>query len=564
MKLRLLKLFLIVAYLAADYRTVAERISSLGISSQLGVFLILYLIFATTLFLTASIRNHFVRVFFAIAFTAASIFQQSFEWTTQGALTYDAFINLYNSRAHVGDALAQYGNVLLTIVPIALLLLFGIGLPPRASRIPSKRALGAPFAALALLSGLFYMRGGEGSRALPAAFAPVSFASILSVEELLAEKGPRRAVAIPRAAKPVGRDIVLLVDESIVGNYLDINNKLGVATGLGQPHPRVAITDYGYAASIHTCSTNSNVTLRYGGTRDNYQDTIAHYPSIWAYAHHAGLRTVYIDGQSNGGHLQNLMTPEESAEIDDFIQFDDVPVLDRDMAIAKLLADRINDGRAEFIYVNKVGAHFPVQDKFPDAMMRYRPVLERGHHSLLSWSSDRTGFHGLPEEWVRYRNSYRNTLLWNVGEFFRRLLTTADLDKATIIYTSDHGQDLHERGNPGNNTHCGINRALQEEGLVPLLVLEGNQVKSLDWKRHLAANHNGLSHFRIFPTLLALMGYDRAATRPIYGPTLDDPDKDPFSFNVLFNTRLGRKPEWEHIDLATVVNPPPSDYGGAR
>lgn len=556
------KPFLILIYLASDYRTVADRFASVGLSPALGLFLILYGTLVAALLMTASIRNGIVRILFALAFAAASIFQHSFEWTADGPLTYDAFINLYNSRAHAGDALEQFGSVLVTIVPIALLLFLGIALPPRHdSRIPPKLAVAAPLVALALLSGLFYVRGGEGSRALPAAFAPISFASIMAAEDILTEKGPRRPVAIPRENTPLKRDIIFLVDESVAGNYLDVNNPLGVPTGLGVRHPGVNIVNFGYAAAIHSCSTNSNAVLRFGGTRHSYQKTLAHYPSIWAYARKAGMRTVYIDAQTTGGQLQNMMTPEERTEIDDFIQLDDVPVVDRDMKVAELLAARINDGRPEFIFVNKVGAHFPVQDKYPDDMLRYQPVLARSGNAMLSWTSDRTGFHGRPDEWVRYRNSYRNTLLWNVGEFFRRLLDKADLDRATIIYTSDHGQDLHERGNPGNNTHCGINSAMQEEGLVPLMIIEGEKARTLDWRKHLAQHRNGMSHFRIFPTLLALMGYDRETMKPLYGTPLDDPAGDDFSFNTLFNTRLGRKAEWQRIDRATIINPPPGDYG---
>ena len=254
------------------------------------------------------------------------------------------------------------------------------------------------------------------------------------------------------------------------------------------------------------------------------------------------------------------MSRRERAEIDALVQFDRTPVLDRDMAIADEIARRVANGRPEFIYVNKVGAHFPIHDKFPDRLMRYRPVLERGRQTGTVWTSNRAGFNGTPAEWVRYRNSYRNTLLWNVGEFFSRLFGRSDLMRATIIYTSDHGQDLHERGNPGRNTQCGTTRALPHEGLVPLVVLEGPGGPSLDWQRHLAKNRNGMSHFRIFPTLLALMGYDRAAARPVYGPGLIDPDKDDFSFNVLFNTRLGRKPEWQKIDLDRIITLPESDW----
>jgi hypothetical protein len=562
--MRWIKLFLIFGYLACDYSVVAERLSSVGLSPQLGAYLLLYTILALALFFTAQIRNHLVRTLFALAFTAGTIFQQSVEWSTDGALTYESFINLYNSRTQAENALAQFGGVLVKVLPVAFLLFFGIALPPARSGIAPKLAIFAPVAALTLLSSMFYLRGGEGSRALPAAFAPVSFAGLLTLETLLTDTGPRHAVDIPRSNQPVGRDIVLLIDESVGGNYLDINNPRGVPTGLLVAPPGVRIINYGYAASIHTCSLNSNLGLRYGGMRSNYQDTIARYPSIWAYAHKAGLRTVYIDAQSNRGQLQNLMTPAERSEIDDFMQFDDVPVLERDMRIAEVLADRINDERSEFIYVNKVGAHFPIQNKYPDSMLHYKPALPRSNNLVSSWSSDRTGFNGSPEEWVRYRNSYRNTLLWNVGEFFSRFLRRADLNRATIIYTSDHGQDLHERGNPGKNTHCGVDRPLQEEGLVPLLVIEGDKSKTRDWHRDLRVNRNGMSHFRIFPTLLSLMGYEESKVRLIYGAPLDDPAKDDFSFNVLFNTRLGRKPEWETIDRATIVAPPESDWDTSR
>src|SRR3546814_19926024 len=63
--------------------------------------------------------------------------------------------------------------------------------------------------------------------------------------------------------------------------------------------------------SVTNCSVGSNVTLRYGGTRKDYQRINGTQPSIWAYARKAGLRTVYIDSQRTGGALQNMMTDEE-------------------------------------------------------------------------------------------------------------------------------------------------------------------------------------------------------------------------------------------------------------
>lgn len=153
-----------------------------------------------------------------------------------------------------------------------------------------------------------------------------------------------------------------------------------------------------------------------------------------------------------------------------------------------------------------------------------------------------------------YRNAYKNTLLWNVGEFFARVFAKADLSNATLIYTSEHGQALHERDNPGLNTHCGGD-PVEEEGLVPLVVIQGSGLHTLDWQSALAGNKDRSSHYNIFPTLLQLMGYDLAAIEPIYGKPLSQPTDDDFTFNYRFNARLGAKPAWRHIDLKTIVTP---------
>ncbi|HCY03140.1 MAG TPA: sulfatase, partial [Erythrobacter sp.] len=89
--------------------------------------------------------------------------------------------------------------------------------------------------------------------------------------------------------------IVLIVDESISGHYLDINHPRGVRSGLAEARPGVEIANFGVAASATNCSAGSNLVLRFAGTRDSYRRDIAVGPSLWDYAAHAGLETVYID-----------------------------------------------------------------------------------------------------------------------------------------------------------------------------------------------------------------------------------------------------------------------------
>ena len=553
------KVFLILLYLACDHAAVVDRVHAIGGAGSLVLFLGLYAAVAASLFLCAFIRNNALRIGLGAALSLASIFQQSFEWTTAGPLTYEAFLNLYNATSQIGAAVSQHGWVLAKVTAVAMLLFLGIALPPRRALAPWL-TVSAPLLAMSGLSAILYVRGGEGTTALPATYSTLAFAGLAGGEWLAEDDSPREQVTIARRSPARSQDVVILVDESIAGNYLDINNPNGVHSGLAEPRPGIRFTNFGYAAAIHKCSANSNVALRYGGTPENYREALSRWPSIWSYAHRAGLRAVYIDGQSTGGHLQNMMTRQERAEIDEFVQLDDVPVVDLDQRIATLLAHYINNGRPDLIYVNKVGAHFPVRDKFPLDRAPYQPTLARGGNALVAWTSDRTGFDGKADEWVRYRNSYRNTVAWNVGTFFDRLLSTADLRNATILYTSDHGQDLHERGNPGNNTHCGADNASQEEGLVPLGIIESSDRRSLDWARNLAANRNSSSDFRLFPTALVLMGYDRGAVRTRYGLPLDEADKPNMAYNVDFFPVLGRKPRYRHIDVSAVITPLNSDY----
>src|SRR3546814_15752863 len=101
-------------------------------------------------------------------------------------------------------------------------------------------------------------------------------------------------------------------------------------------------------------------------------------------------------------------------------------------------------------------------------------LLPRGQHEDVSDTGNREGFGGTREDWRRYRNAYRNTLLWNVGAFFDRLFERADLSAATLVYQSDHGQDLPERANPGLNPPCSSD-PVPAERLVPLVETHGEE-----------------------------------------------------------------------------------------
>ncbi|MDN4499146.1 sulfatase-like hydrolase/transferase [Pseudomonas mosselii] len=550
-----IKLLLLLVYLASFHAYYRERIEALGIGLPLVLYLGVFALLALALLLTAFTRPGWLRWALALAFTISAIFLDAYNRITDAYLTYSAFVSMVYAGAFVQEALQQYHYAITLAAARALLLLFGLGLRPGPTPwLPRLLPPVAPVLGLLVLIAILFVRAGEGARGLPVMYTPLAYLSLFGYETVHDHVGPRQPVSLAQSGPAMARDIVLLIDESISGNYLDLNTPAGVTSHLAQAQPGVSIVNFGYAASIANCSADTNVTLRYGGTRGDYLRINSTQPSIWQYAKHAGLGTVYIDGQRTGGNLQNLMTETEKRDIDQFIQFDDTPVVQRDMAALERLVALLKDGKPQLIVVNKVGAHFPVHDKYPDDFLKYRPALPRGRYVDIADTGTRDGFDGRPQDWVLYRNAYQNTVLWNVGEFFRRLFAEGDLSQAVVLYTSDHGQDLHERGNPGLNTHCDSD-PVPEEGLVPLVVIQGEGLRTLDWQAHLPANRNASSHYNLFPTLLKLMGYDGTAVSALYGRSLDMPTDDPFTFNVRFNARLGAKPDFRHIDLGQVVTP---------
>lgn len=552
----LTKTILLVVGLAFELPDVAARVAMLGLSSRLLFYAGLYCALAAGLWSTAFIRGPLLRWGWALLFALAAILIGSFQGATGDAMSYDAFVTMIHSAGFADDAAAQYGAAIVWSAAGAFFLFIGIGLKPgERTRLPGVAAMISPIAGLAVLTMLLFVRGGEGGRGLPNAWVGMAYSALAAFEAAAQPTMTRQPVTIAHNPSVRQGDIVLIIDESIAGRYLDINDSDGVRSGLTSPPPGIVVSNFGLAASITHCSFGTNLTLRHGGTRGAYHRINATMPSIFAYAKQAGFTTIYIDAQRTGGSYQNGMDDVERRQIDRFVQFGDTPVVDRDMAAADALIAALGNGRRDFILINKMGAHFPVADKYPDSAHIFRPALPRDKAASVTETQLPENLYSGAESWRLYRNAYRNTVGWTVGGFFDRLFARARFDDALIIYTSDHGQNLHERGDAGTTTHCSPAPA-SEEGSVPLAVIGTSD----RWKAAANGHFDASSHYRIFPTLLNAMGYDRAAVRREYGEALDSAAADPATFNSLFNARLGRKPIWIKVDRASVARPPVGDY----
>ena len=411
-----------------------------------------------------------------------------------------------------------------------------------------------PFVPVGATAGILYVRGGEGTEGLAAEFNGPAFALVLGVERLISGPQPkRRAVAIAQSSVRPPKTVVVIMDESVRGDVLDINSASGAYSGLLRYSKIMA--NFGLMSSIANCSSPSNAGFRYGVSRKSYLTDMKTNPSIWSYAKKAGYRTVYIDGQRHGGGLHNMMTAEEASAIDDFVQLPaDTPPYERDMEIARRIRKIVEDGKQySFVYVNKMGLHFPYEGKYPPGKAIHQPIMQQTYFGtdidpkniLRPQNED-------DESRLRFRNSYLNAVSWNVGNFFDTLLTGLNLSNAVVVYMSDHGQDLHEDGRPGSRTHCTTKDPAPGEGIVPLVVVSGIERLAAEMRQAAGLNRDRVSQFNVFPTVLAMLGYSHediarsASSERMFDAELPANQQ---KFLSRYFTRFGTKPLWNSIRL---------------
>src|SRR5690606_24352315 len=172
----------------------------------------------------------------------------------------------------------------------------------------------------------------------------------------------------------------------VTASELGLNNPNLKTTPFLKKHA-AAFINFGIAASSTNQSDGSNIALMCG-TRpeelpDKNQLTLQR-PNIFQFAKQAGYTTYYIDGQLTGKTLQNFVSPEDLKYIDNFWQpgndFPDQPRYMRDHLIAEKLTELAKSDKMVFIYVVKVGAHWPYASAYPSDSAFFQPVL--GKRSL--------------------------------------------------------------------------------------------------------------------------------------------------------------------------------------
>jgi lipid A ethanolaminephosphotransferase len=478
-----------------------------------------------------------VRVAWALVLSvSASI---AFMYTSVSGSDLSVFdaLSLWAARHEAGRAFDFYQSGLFWTVFVFLTSFVVIASPPvpnhRWVRFGLKWLAWTPVVPVFLIAAIIMIKQGGGSQAMPSQFQPLAI-GLVTAEKVITQEMPARKMVTmqPGQSRPV-KHIVMLIDESVRGDYLDWAPNNPYTPQLAANKNR--IVNFGNTVSGGNCSSYSNAILRFGVVADDVVNSARTSPTIWQYAKKVGYRTVFIDGQSginkDPGLLKNFMTVQETMSIDRVVRFTGIPNSQLDFELLKVIEKELQSDQPVFIYANKNGAHFPYDQGYPKSAARFHPTV------------DETG-----EDRTETRiNSYFNVIGWAVDRFFGKMFDRLDLSNTAIIYTSDHGQAIYN----GKLTHCSVEDADPREGLVPLFAITDNEQLKKRFAAGAILNASRASHFLIRSTVLELMGYPVHTVKKQYGPSMfvQGPEHPRFTSGDIFGV-FRKDVYWNDIDLA--------------
>ena len=234
-------------------------------------------------------------------------------------LTIVALDAMWAPELLTGSLVMFYGAQSLVALAFSAVLLLGLVIPPHAVFMLRSRYLAAiPLLPLALLVSLIYYVGaanGNQTQAMPSQFHYLSLGTVFTLSDKPSVR--KTDVDIPLSALHDLKNIILVVDESVSGDFIDLNVERGTTPYLLSRKNEIA--NFGLAASASNCSDASNVILRLGAnpaTLGNGERGILTHPSIWKYAKAAGFETSFVEAQEIAGLNGNFMHASELALID--------------------------------------------------------------------------------------------------------------------------------------------------------------------------------------------------------------------------------------------------------
>jgi len=526
-KVAALLCFLILPLGGADEISARVQQISQDTYGTLGavIFCTLWALCVTAVIVTAFLPSFFARLVLAIFLVPSTLASAIYQSISNKPITYEHIRTWWAERGLAQSAIAAYPDAMQYAALLLVLGLLAVLLPAELRRgvgrfrevLPGlwvrMTSYAIAFGTLLVLCALNILQAGQGLGGLPAHYKGAVMFSVMMLNKTFGEQERAAiAVTVPLVGSHEPRpNVLFVINESVRGDYLDINHDRGVTPYLASMSHRV--TNFGYAGSMANCSRHTHQALRIGLDMSHPIESQRRNPFIWQYAKDAGYKTVLIEGQVKRGKWNNNVGKIERELLDEVHYLNDPDEDDelwsRDQRLQEIIERTLSDSDPDhpvFIYVVQYGVHFPYEDKYPESATRF-PV-EASEDTPLTPRAQAI-------------NAYKNAVGWSVDPFFTTMLEgDRRFPDTVLIYTSDHGQDLMDTADAV--LHCTVHDPSPYEGLVPLLTVTDHP----EWKSRFESaarrNKDKASHFNIVPTILEIFGFEPSGIKSLHGSSLFD------------------------------------------
>ncbi len=507
----------------SDYRTLLHLLPTAGYIKFSGALTLVFLQ-VVALFYLITLLPRIPRAVALLVSVFLVVVQFSYWLTLDQFMTgTDLYLVLTVGVDTLGEAILSFLNPLIFLyaLPYALVL-FALILVPSRSTFRKSLALSLlPVFYLLASNYALFLHVPERNFNVNPLTSLVRTTLHYEFEALHEYRGPRDDLPTFRASQRPLDSIIYIIDESVRGSNLSLNGYPRATTPFLQSlETRGRLKNLGISVSAGTLSHLSNAYLVSGHNAfpDGAFRTLKN-PTLFDYAKKMGYETIYID--IDHGYLSVLMKTARKGRVRSLDRWmNDQSFVERhidlktanDVGVARFLSSLLNDRGGYFILVNKKGLHFQYRNRYPDdpASTVWKPVSK----ALEPVDPSPTGREKLV-------NTYDNGIRFQVDEFFRAFVSGTTNQNYVILYTSDHGQTLAERGQV--YSHGKPDKVIAD---VPEFFVVGERY---DKKGSIAGIRPGIrvSHLNNFATVLDLMDVPmslrvRSYDKSIFSLTAED------------------------------------------
>ena len=484
-----------------EYRALLHSLTVTGITKFLGIFTMVFLQVAA-LFYLVTLLPWPLRVPVLLFAVFIVIVQLSYWLTlTQFMTATDLFLALTVSGNHRVEAILSFfkPRVFLYALPYVLVLSLLV-FAPSVTAFRETLALSV-LPALYLLASHYalFLHVPERSFHLNPLTSFLRAALCCRFEYHHTYRGPRDELpAVTLSQRPLD-SLIYIIDESVRGSNLSLNGYPRATTPFLQSlEDRGRLKNLGICVAASSYSHVSNAYLITGhNTFPDHDFRTEKNPTIFDYAKKMGYETIYIDvnqiylysllkaaGDGPVRGLDRWMNDTTFKEL--YIDLETT----KDLGVARILSNLLNENSGYFILVNKRGLHFHYRSSYPDdpSAVVWKPVMK----ALQAIDPSAAGR-------AKLVNTYDNGIRFQVDEFFRELVSKTTNKNYAVLYTSDHGQTLAEHGQV--YTHMKPDPEIVD---VPEFIVSGEGYGKQALLDGIASGIR-VSHLNIFATLLDLL-----------------------------------------------------------